>query len=78
MGKIIRLMVLCLLSLLTLSEAAAFDIVRDGKPVSVIVLGRRTKSTLLDELYDTETPDELGEAIKEEEVKVYFGRKDKQ
>ena len=47
MGKIIRLMVLCLLSLLTLSEAAAFDIVRDGKPVSVIVLGRRTKSTLL-------------------------------
>ena len=31
-----------------------------------------------DELYDTVTPDELGEAIKEEEVKVYFGRKDKQ
>ena len=31
-----------------------------------------------DELYDTETPDELGEAIQEEEVKVYFGRKDEQ
>ena len=28
-----------------------------------------------DELYDTETPDELGVPIKEEEVEVSFGRK---
>lgn len=27
-----------------------------------------------DELYDTETPEELGEPIKEEEVAVRFGR----
>lgn len=30
-----------------------------------------------DELYDTQTPEELGEPIKEEEVKVRFGKEDK-
>jgi hypothetical protein len=29
-----------------------------------------------DDLYDTETPEELGEPIKEEEVQISFGRKD--
>ena len=31
-----------------------------------------------DDLYDTETPEELGEPIMEEEVKVRFGKEDKE
>ena len=30
-----------------------------------------------DDLYDTETPVELGEPIRQEEVKVRFGKEDK-
>ena len=30
-----------------------------------------------DDLYDTETPEELGEPIMQEEVKVRFGKEDK-